>query len=119
MSSSNNHISVGNDGERMAEEFLINKGYIILERNYRYKRSEIDIIASKESVLVFVEVKTRKSSLFGLPEESVNIQKTHRVLSAAEHYVHETAWEKEIRFDIIAITVGKKIELIHIEDAFY
>lgn len=119
MASSSAHISTGNKGESIAEAYLSEKGYEILARNYRFKRAEIDIIASKENVLVFVEVKTRRSTRFGFPEESVTERKSRKVISAAENYIEETGWKKDIRFDVISVNIGTAVEIEHIEDAFY
>ena len=107
-------------GENMAAEVLIQKGYLIRERNYRYKRSEIDIIAEKDGILVFIEVKTRKSIRFGFPEEFVSEKKAEMVITAAEQYIYETEWKKDIRFDIVSIVMNKNgSEIQHFEDAFF
>jgi putative endonuclease len=118
-SQTNTHIRTGQSGEQAAAMFLSKHGYTILQRNYRYKRAEIDIIALKDKVMVFVEVKTRTSSIFGYPELSVGPKKEAQVLAAAEEYICKTNWQQEIRFDIIAITLSPKYELHHIEDAFH
>jgi putative endonuclease len=119
VSQTNAHIRTGQSGEQAAVKYLIEQGYTILQRNYRYKRAEIDIIALKDTVMVFVEVKTRTSSVFGYPELSVGLKKEGQVLSAAEDYILKSKWESDIRFDIIAITLSPKYELHHIEDAFH
>jgi putative endonuclease len=103
----------------MACNYLIEKGFEIVARNYRYKKAEIDIIAVKEKLLLFVEVKTRKSKSFGEPEHSVNQLKENLILSAAEYYLEMIKWKFDIRFDIIAIHFTQPAELFHIEDAFY
>lgn len=115
----NTHISTGQSGEQMAAEFLRRQGYAILERNYRHRRGEIDIVASKSDVLVFVEVKTRSSATFGYPEMAVGAKKETQVLNAAEEYIYKTGWDKEVRFDIVAITLTPSIEIHHIQDAFH
>ncbi|WP_306415995.1 YraN family protein [Fulvivirga ulvae] len=76
----NNKAQTGKDGEQRAAEYLMGKGYELLERNYRYKRSEIDIIIKKEQLLVFVEVKTRSYSSFGYPEDAVDGIKIKKVI---------------------------------------
>lgn len=112
--------NTGDIGEKMAAEMLQKKGYLILEINYRYKRSEIDLIAEHNDILVFIEVKTRKNSRFGYPEDFVNEKKAEMIITAAEHYVLEKEWKKDIRFDIVSILLGKKVqEIQHFEDAFY
>jgi len=110
----------GNYGEKLAAEFLCHKGYEILETNYRSQKAEIDLIARKEDLLVFVEVKTRKSVLYGNPEEFVNHKKIEMILSAAEQYIYKHDWTGDIRFDVIAIILtGNKPEIVHFKDSFY
>jgi putative endonuclease len=110
------HNVSGQKAEEKAALFLQKKGYEILERNYRYKRSEIDIIARKENTLVFVEVKYRSKNSYGNPEASVDEKKETQVLSGAENYILDKDWNGEIRFDIISILSDRSIE--HFEDAF-
>jgi putative endonuclease len=110
------HNVSGQKAEKKAALFLQEKGYEILERNYRYKRSEIDIIARKENTLVFVEVKYRSKNSYGNPEASVDEKKETQVLNGAENYIFEKDWNGEIRFDIISILSSHVIE--HFEDAF-
>lgn len=118
-SQTSKHIRTGKDGERKAAVFLQQLGYTVLQLNYRYKRAEVDIIAKKDDVLVFVEVKTRASDRYGLPEEAVTPQKERLIMSAAEEYIYEINWQHDIRFDIISITLGTPLVIHHIEDAFH
>ena len=111
-----NTTTSGKQGEAQAEEYLKQKGYEILERNYRYKRAEIDLIALQGNTLVFVEVKFRSNDYFGYPEEAVTIKKQQHIIHAADQYIHEKNWLQPIRFDIIALL--NKTELRHFEDAF-
>jgi putative endonuclease len=106
----------GKAGEAKAERFLTDNGYLVIARNYRYKRSEIDLIVQKENWLVFVEVKLRTSKTFGFPEESVNAAKRKKILEGASQYLHETNWTGNVRYDIVAIHNN---EIEHFEDAFY
>jgi putative endonuclease len=110
------HNLSGQKAEEKATLYLKDKGYEILERNYRYRRSEIDIIARKENLIVFVEVKYRSGNSYGDPEISVNEKKESQVLSGAENYLFEKDWNGEVRFDIISILSDCSIE--HFEDAF-
>lgn len=104
----------------MAAAYLQKQGYTIIHRNYRHKRAEIDLIAEKDGLLVFVEVKTRSSDTFGYPEEAVNRRKERMLLHAADTYIQQQKWEKDARFDIIAITLTAPEPIIHhIEDAFH
>ncbi|MHC2990639.1 endonuclease [Pontibacter sp. HJ8] len=114
-----NHLSTGSDGEDRAAAYLQQQGYGILLRNYKAGRGEVDIIAEKEGILVFVEVKTRANDLFGYPEEAVNNRKQQMLLNAAEAYIFKTGWQHDIRFDIVAITMSDPPEVFHIEDAFH
>lgn len=109
----------GRLGEQIAQDFLIKKGYQILEKNYRYKRSEIDLIALINGTLIFIEVKLRKNEKFGFPEEFVSKRKEELIKEAAENYIFEKDWKKNIRFDIISILkTSIKEEIEHFEDAF-
>jgi putative endonuclease len=112
---------IGNQGERLAVEYLQHKGYTILATNWRYKRAEIDIIAQTGSIRVFVEVKARSSSNFGPPDLAVNPKKEALLTSAAHEYLGQLAYEGEIRFDVISILLeqNKMAQIQHIEDAFF
>jgi putative endonuclease len=118
-SPTNNHILTGQKGENEAARYLLGQQYTILHRNYRYKRAEIDIIAQKDQLLVFVEVKTRSTNYFGYPEEAVKRRKERMMLLAAEAYIRYHNWQHDIRFDIIAVTLGATPDIYHIEDAFH
>jgi putative endonuclease len=116
----NENMKTGNDGEDAARAFLEQKGYEILERNYRYRRSEVDLIVKHNNWLVFVEVKTRSSAFFGYPEEFVDRKKQFLIFEAAENYMYEKDWNGNVRYDIVSVMSAKgKMEVYHIEDAFY
>lgn len=114
------HISTGKAGEKLAADYLQKKQYEIITHNYRYQHCEIDLIAQKDNLLIFVEVKTRSNISFGLPEEFVNRKKEINIRKAAEQYLQETNWQHNIRFDIIAITQlpHQLPEIVHLEDVF-
>lgn len=113
------HNELGKKGEQLAIDFLIDKGYKILEKNYRYLKAEVDIIVQKNNVLAAIEVKTRSSAYFGNPEEFVNPKKIKLLLSAIDYYVVEKDLDVEVRFDIIAIITNKKeTKIEHLKDAF-
>lgn len=113
------HNELGKKGEQLAVDFLVKNDYKILEKNYRYLKAEVDIIAQKKEVLAVVEVKTRTSAFFGNPEEFVNPKKIKLLVSAIDHYVIEKDLDVEVRFDIIAIIKNKNLTKIeHLEDAF-
>lgn len=110
----------GEKGEQIAVNFLRSKGYNILQRNYRAKKSEIDIICRDGEILVFVEVKARTSVKFGNPEEFVSAAKEAKVIEGAEIYIVENNWNGAVRFDIISILMQMDIiEVKHFKDAFY
>jgi putative endonuclease len=115
----NEKAKTGKEGEKQAAEFLREKGYEILVRNYRYKHAEIDLIVKKGSFIVFVEVKTRSYSFYGEPEAFVDSKKAALVLGAAEQYTYENKYEGNIRFDIVSVKTGANPEIVHFEDAFY
>jgi len=118
MSSSEN-TKKGKLGELLAENFLQKKGYVIIANNYRFARAEIDIIAQKDDLLVFVEVKFRKSNFFGDPEDSITPKKIEMIQSAADNYIDSINWNKQVRYDVISILqIDNKTEYYHIEDAF-
>lgn len=113
------HNETGKQGEAEAVRYLHDTGYEILARNYRHQHAEIDLIAQKGKLLVFVEVKTRSNISYGNPEEFVNYTKARLVMKAAEHYIFAHDWPHDIRFDIVAVTlVGNEFRVKHIEDAF-
>lgn len=113
-------IKRGAEGEALAARFLQEKGYEIVDRNYRFKRSEIDLIAKKNGWLIFVEVKTRTSNAFGYPEEFVDRAKEKKIMEGAEQYMLDQNWEGNVRYDIVSILLsGGNAEILHLEDAFY
>ena len=113
------HIDFGKQGEEIAVKYLTDKGYEILERNWRNRHKEIDIIAKDGKDLVIVEVKTRKSNSYGEPDLAVNKQKQRLLVYAANAYIYRNNLDMDTRFDIISIYFreGKPI-IDHIEDAF-
>lgn len=97
------HNETGLEGEQLAVAWLVEKGYKIKEANWRYRHLEVDIIAEKGDTLHFIEVKTRRSTTFGNPEESINKQKMKNLKDAAEEYqVKHPGWNW-IQFDVLAI----------------
>lgn len=112
--------TIGRKGENLAAEHLERLSYQILERNYRFKKSEIDLICQKEGLLVFVEVKTRSTRTFGEPETFVSDNQKAAIIRAAEQYMLDTNWSGDLRFDIVAIVSNKsEEEIVHLKDAFY
>lgn len=110
----------GEKGEAIAAKYLKKSGYKILERNYRKKYGEIDIIAQKGENIAFVEVKTRKSDLYGTPSEFVTAKKQAKIKKAAYTYIQENDLDADFTFDIIEVYLNSKGENVnHIIGAFY
>lgn len=114
------HITTGKKGEDLAAEWLAAKGFAILTRNWRQGRYEIDIIASKGSILHFIEVKSRNSTLFGAPEESVSKKKLLNILQSAAGWLVEYPSHRRAQYDVLAITLKKQSspEYFLIEDVY-
>lgn len=113
------HNKLGRAGEKVAENYLLKKGFQIIERNWYSSHKEIDLIAQVEGWLVIVEVKTRTSDYWERPEEAVNGIKIKRIVQAANHYVCFKNIDLPVRFDVISIILNKDGWVIeHFEDAF-
>ena len=114
------HNDLGKLGEELAVDFLQKNGYEILETNWIFQKAEIDIIAQKGNILAVVEVKTRSSIEFGLPQDFVKPKKIQLLVKAVNEYIISNDLELEVRFDIIAINKeAKEFVIEHIEEAFY
>lgn len=115
------HNDLGKHGENIAKRYLEDDGYEILDENWTHGKAEIDLIAYKNNIMVFVEVKARSSIAFGYPEEFVNQAKQKQMELASAEYIEIMNHQNDIRFDIIAITFTKNnnYTLKHIEDAFW
>lgn len=116
---------LGDAGENVAANYLQNNGYKILAKNFRCSRfAEIDIIAEIADTIVFVEVKTRRSSKFGMPSEAVTPQKQHKIILAANKFLQENKlFDRACRFDVVeifAINDGEvgNYKINHIQNAF-
>lgn len=114
------NIGTGLKGENIALDYLKNEGYLIIERNYRCRLGEIDIIAKEGSVLVFVEVKSRRSRNFGAPQEAVGTKKQKKLSMIALFYLQENNMpDVNARFDIIAVYIDSGMPHVElIRDAF-
>lgn len=114
------HNDLGKLGEELAVDFLEKNGYEILETNWVFDKAEIDIIAQKGTILAVVEVKTRSSIDFGLPQDFVKPKKIQLLVKAINEYVTQNDLDVEVRFDIVAIHKENSDFVIeHIEEAFY
>lgn len=115
-----NHNELGKKGEQLAINFLEEKNYKIIERNYRFNKAEVDIIAQKEDVLAIIEVKTRSTKAFGNPQDFVKPKQIQRLVKAVDEYVTVNGLDLDVRFDIIAIVKeNKQFKIEHLKDAFY
>lgn len=97
------HLKTGRDGEELACNWLLEKGFRILERNWKSGRREIDIIAANEGLLHFIEVKTRRADVFGMPEAQVKRKKLRHIQSAASDYLEQNPQWRKISFDILSV----------------
>ncbi len=115
-------IDKGKLGEDIAARYLEEKGFIIVERNWRVARSEVDIIAQYGKKCIIVEVKYRVGDEYGHPEESVDEHKMEMLLAAAGAYWEQHPEYETIRLDVLSIVVDKKtteMEIFHFEDAYF
>lgn len=113
------NITKGKSGEELAKDYLMSKGYSILETNYRNKIGEIDIIAKDKDVLVFVEVKTRTSTRYGYAFESVDFRKQRKIINTSMVYVkYKNHINIQLRYDIIEVYMEQNIKINHLDNAF-
>ncbi|GGW47992.1 YraN family protein [Arenibacter certesii] len=114
------HNEFGKQGEKLAEAYLIKKGYRIVHKNYRYLKAEIDIIARKNDILAVVEVKSRSSDYWQDIADSITEKKIKLLVNAANQYVVSRDLDIEVRFDIVTVLKdGTKFKIEHWENAFY
>lgn len=114
------HTKTGAQGEEIAAHYLLSKKYEIVQRNYRCRYGEIDIIARRKNVLVFTEVKTRRSDAFGSALEAVSLKKQRSISAVAQEYLqHNRLCGNAARFDVIAVHLHDGYpEIEHIKNAF-
>lgn len=109
----------GRLGEELAIPWFVNKNYLILHKNWRHRHWEVDLIAAKDDVLHFIEVKTRTTHSYGYPEDNVNRKKIANLIDAADEYLQFYPKWKKIQFDILAITISEnEVEYFFIEDVY-
>jgi len=101
------HIQTGKKGEQLAADWLTANGFHILHRNWRHGRYEVDIIAAKDNAIHFVEVKCRKSGVYGSPEQSVSRKKIEHLLQGAQGWLLNYGGLTRIQYDVLAITLRK------------
>jgi putative endonuclease len=114
------HNDFGKKGESLAAAWLLERGYALLHQNWKHSRFEIDIIAKKENILHFIEVKARRSNRFGFPEESVDKKKMQNLMNAAEAFQFRFPEWKRIQYDVLSVNVNPdgSIEFFFIEDVY-
>lgn len=116
----NSSYQLGRKGESEAADFLVKKNYAILEKNYRYRKAEVDLIVRQNDLLVAVEIKTRSSAAFGNPATFLKPKQQQRIVQAIDNYIQQNNLKVEVRFDVISILKkGAKLDIEHIENAFY
>lgn len=115
-------IKLGLIGEQLAVNYIRDNGYSIMDRNYRTRLGELDIIAKKDNIIVFIEVKTRTSNTYGMPSEAVTYRKQKTIQRLSQQYIlHRKLNDTclNYRFDVIEVKViDKKYKIDHIENAF-
>lgn len=115
------NVKLGLIGEKLAANYIKNNDYHILDQNYRTKIGELDIIAKKDNIIIFIEVKTRTSNAFGRPGEAVNLKKQKKIHRLSQQYIIYKKLKKDYlyRFDVIEVKIiRKKYKIEHIKDAF-
>lgn len=114
------HNITGAIGEKLALQYLLEKGFKLIEKSWRYKHKEIDLIMDDNGVLVFIEVKTRTGDYFGNPEDFVTKEKQNFLIQAANYYIDFTNFDGQSRFDIVSVLHhGNQVKIDHIQEAFY
>jgi len=109
------HNIIGKEGEEIAKKYLENKGYKILECNYRTKRAEIDIITKYKNTLVFMEVRTKHHERYGTPEETIDYKKRMRLKRNAAAYIHRRKYNGSYRIDAVCLLIDKNEGLRRID----
>lgn len=112
------HLETGRQGEEMAAAWLEGQGFVLLHRNWKHSYFELDIVAERDNVLHFIEVKTRTTDTYGHPEEGVTAKKLERLMNAGEEYLHQHPEWKRIQYDVLSIRLftNKAPEYFFIED---
>lgn len=109
----------GKQGEEYAIHFLKEKGYILVDRNFTSRNSEIDLIVKKDDLLVFVEVRIKANADYGYPEASLSKAKLKAIMRGAEEYLLKRPKPDKVRFDMVSIIEHPVFEIVHFEDVIY
>jgi putative endonuclease len=112
------HLETGRQGEELAAEWLLAQGFVIMHRNWKHSYFELDVVASKDNILHFIEVKTRTTDTYGHPEEGVTAKKLERLMNAGEEFLHKHPDWKRIQYNILSIRLHryKAPEYFFLED---
>jgi putative endonuclease len=113
-----NNKNIGSKGEDIACEYLLSKGYKILNRNWIFNHKEVDVVAVKDNELVFVEMKTRNTDFFEDPYNCVSKRQQKCIIDVAEAYINKFDLDYEVRFDVVGIVTNEHNKIVHIESAF-
>ncbi|MEK9566154.1 MAG: YraN family protein [Flavobacteriaceae bacterium] len=114
------HNLFGTQAEEKALEYLLQRGYQLLEKNYRYAHAEVDLLMRKKDKLICIEVKARSTAYFGSPEGFISTKKIQLLVRVVDHYLELKDWDPEVRFDVISILKkGKHWQIKHLKNAFY
>ncbi len=108
----------GVEGEEIGRKYLEERGYVLIEKNYRCKWGEIDLVMKKDEELVFCEVKYRKNSKFGMPQESVGFRKQQRIMKSISCFLKERSFCGKWRIDVLGILGVRDRSFFHIKSAF-
>ena len=115
-----NSYNFGQEAEKLAADYYRNLGFQILQKNYRYRKAEVDLIVQKDNLLVVVEVKARSSTYFGDPQSFVSKKKIQLLVMATDAFIQQRDLAVEVRFDIISYTLERgEWKLEHLPNAFY
>ena len=114
------HNDTGKQGEILAAAYFIEKGYDILHRNWKHRNWEVDLIASRNGLLHFIEVKTRTSLKYGYPEESIDKKKIRDLINASEEFLFRNPQWQRIQFDVLSINIkdDSSVHYFLIEDIY-
>jgi putative endonuclease len=113
------HNALGKEGEEQALAYLVGSGFRLRDKNWRFGKTEVDLVMESNTHIIMVEVKTRSADTYGKPEAFITKTKQQHLIKAANAYADQKGIDKEIRFDIVAITHSPTYVLEHIAEAFY
>lgn len=114
------HLDFGNEGEKIAKNYLIANGYDIIDTNFKDKSGELDIIAESKGRLIVAEVKTRATDKYGEPYQAVSLRKQRQIIKVTNKYLEGQKKEWDVRFDVISVIKNhRESKIKHIMDAFY